>query len=118
MTNNTYKYLLSDLKSLKGVGTKTSNLLKKKKINIEYYDDMLIDGEVKKLNKSIKKVISLAKLKKKYNVIIMNSCHDHFKKISNKIFNKITYQNSVFFDLGNFFSNEQKNKINRKFLFI
>ena len=48
----------------------------------------------------------------------MNSCHDHFKKISNKIFNKITYQNSVFFDLGNFFSNEQKNKINRKFLFI
>ena len=33
MTNNTYKYLLSDLKNLKGVGIKTSNLLKKKKIN-------------------------------------------------------------------------------------
>ena len=33
MTNNTYKYLLSDLKSLKGVGLKTSKLLKKKKIN-------------------------------------------------------------------------------------
>ena len=31
--NNTYKYLLSDLKNLKGVGFKTSNLLKKKKIN-------------------------------------------------------------------------------------
>ena len=30
--NNTYKYLLSDLKSLKGVGLKTSNLLKKKKL--------------------------------------------------------------------------------------
>ncbi len=28
-----YKYLLSDLSKLKGVGTKTSNLLKKKKIN-------------------------------------------------------------------------------------
>ena len=28
-----YKYLLSDLSSLKGVGTKTTNLLKKKKIN-------------------------------------------------------------------------------------
>ncbi len=28
-----YEYLLSDLSSLKGVGTKTSNLLKKKKIN-------------------------------------------------------------------------------------
>ena len=33
MVNNTYNYLLSDLKKLKGVGTKTSNLLKKKKIN-------------------------------------------------------------------------------------
>ena len=28
-----YEYLLSDLSLLKGVGTKTSNLLKKKKIN-------------------------------------------------------------------------------------
>ena len=28
-----YKYLLSDLTSLKGVGIKTTNLLKKKKIN-------------------------------------------------------------------------------------
>jgi ATP-dependent DNA helicase RecG len=33
MINNTYKYLLSDLKNLNGVGLKTSNLLKKKKIN-------------------------------------------------------------------------------------
>ena len=33
MTNNTYKYLLSDLKEIKGVGIKTSNILKKKKIN-------------------------------------------------------------------------------------
>ena len=33
MAINTYKYLLSDLKKLKGVGIKTSNLLKKKKIN-------------------------------------------------------------------------------------
>ena len=31
MVNNTYKYLLSDLKSLKGIGLKTSNILKKKK---------------------------------------------------------------------------------------
>ncbi|MBD1164792.1 ATP-dependent DNA helicase RecG [Pelagibacterales bacterium SAG-MED13] len=30
--NNTYNFLLSDLKNLKGVGIKTSNLLKKKKI--------------------------------------------------------------------------------------
>ena len=33
MSNNTYKYLLSDIKNLKGVGLKTSNLFKKKKIN-------------------------------------------------------------------------------------
>ncbi len=33
MPNNTYKYLLSDLKNLKGVGLKTSNILKRKKIN-------------------------------------------------------------------------------------
>ena len=33
MVNNTYKYLLSDLKNLKGVGLKTSKILKKKKIN-------------------------------------------------------------------------------------
>ena len=33
MINNTYKYLLSDLKKLKGVGTKTYNILKRKGIN-------------------------------------------------------------------------------------
>ena len=33
MINNTYKYLLSDLKNLKGVGIKISNMLKRKKIN-------------------------------------------------------------------------------------
>mgnify|MGYP001368838603 FL=1 len=33
MHNNTYKYLLSDLSKLKGVGIKTSRILKKKKIN-------------------------------------------------------------------------------------
>ena len=34
MNNKTnYEYLLSDLSSLKGVGTKTKNLLKKKSIN-------------------------------------------------------------------------------------
>ncbi|MDA9753446.1 ATP-dependent DNA helicase RecG [Candidatus Pelagibacter sp.] len=33
MVINTYKYLLSDLKNLKGIGQKTSNILKKKKIN-------------------------------------------------------------------------------------
>ena len=31
MSNNTYNYLLSDLKNLKGIGLKTSKILKKKK---------------------------------------------------------------------------------------
>ena len=34
INNNTYNYLLSDLKKLKGIGIKTSNLLKKKKIKL------------------------------------------------------------------------------------
>ncbi len=33
MINNTYKYLLSDLKNLKGIGSKTSTIFKRKKIN-------------------------------------------------------------------------------------
>ena len=43
MDNNTYKYLLSDLKNLKGVGLKTSNILKKKKliISLIYYGSYL-----------------------------------------------------------------------------
>ena len=38
-----YKYLLSDLSSLKGVGIKTKNLLKKKKLTIFliYYGNYL-----------------------------------------------------------------------------
>ena len=34
MINNTYNYLLSDLQKLKGVGLKTYNILKKKKLII------------------------------------------------------------------------------------
>ena len=33
MINNTYNYILSDIKNLKGVGIKTSRILKKKGIN-------------------------------------------------------------------------------------
>ena len=33
INKSNYEYLLSDLTKLKGVGTKTTNLLKKKKIN-------------------------------------------------------------------------------------
>ena len=55
MINSTYKYLLSDLKSLKGVGLKTSNLLKKKKLIIfliyygNYQDPILIEVYLQRL---------------------------------------------------------------------
>ena len=53
-----YKYLLSDLRCLKGVGTKTTNLLKKKKINNIFdllwklpksYTDRSISSKIKDL---------------------------------------------------------------------
>ena len=56
--NNTYNFLLSDLKNLKGVGTKTSNLLKRKKINSIFdllwklprsYTDRSISSKIKDL---------------------------------------------------------------------
>ena len=56
--NNTYNFLLSDLKNLRGVGTKTSNLLKKKKINNIFdllwklprtYTDRSISAKIKDL---------------------------------------------------------------------
>ena len=55
---NTYNYLLSDLKKLKGIGVKTSNLLKKKKINTIFdllwklprtYTDLSISTKIKDL---------------------------------------------------------------------
>ena len=55
---NTYNYLLSDLKKLKGIGAKTSNLLKKKKINTIFdllwklprtYTDLSISTKIKDL---------------------------------------------------------------------
>ena len=58
INNNTYNYLLSDLKKLKGIGIKTSNLLKKKKINTIFdllwklpksYTDRSISTKIKDL---------------------------------------------------------------------
>ena len=55
MTNNTYKYLLSDLKEIKGVGIKTSNILKKKRLIIflicygNYQKHIQIEANLRKL---------------------------------------------------------------------
>jgi ATP-dependent DNA helicase RecG len=75
MTNNkTYKYLLSDIKNLKGVGLKTSNLLKKKKINSIFdllwklpksYTDRSISSKIKDLKIGHTQTVSL--IPYKYN---------------------------------------------------
>ena len=58
VNNNTYNYLLSDLNKLKGIGSKTSNILKKKKINTIFdllwklpksYTDRSISVKIKNL---------------------------------------------------------------------
>ena len=57
MINNKHNYLLSDLKELKGVGSKTYNILKKKKLIIFliFYGDFLnlISTEVNLLKSKI-----------------------------------------------------------------
>ena len=74
VNNNTYNYLLSDLKKLKGVGSKTSNLLKKKKISTIFdllwklpksYTDRSISTKIKDLKIAETQTVTL--LPYKYN---------------------------------------------------
>ncbi len=75
MNNNTnYEYLLSDLSSLKGVGTKTKNLLKKKNINNLFdllwklpksYTDRSISSKIKDLK--IGEIQTVTIIPQKYN---------------------------------------------------
>ncbi len=69
-----YEYLLSDLKSLKGVGLKTSNLLKKKKINSifdllwklpKFYTDRSLSSKIKNLK--IDEVQTITVIPQKYS---------------------------------------------------
>ncbi len=69
-----YKYLLSDLSSLKGVGIKTTNLLKKKKINSIFdllwklpksYTDRSLSSKIKDLK--INEIQTLTIIPKKYS---------------------------------------------------
>ena len=63
-----YKYLLSDLKTLKGVGLKTANLLKKKNINNIFdllwklpksYTDRSLSSKIKDLRVGIDQTITI-----------------------------------------------------------
>ncbi len=75
MNNKTnYEYLLSDLSSLKGVGTKTKNLLKKKKINNLFdllwklpksYTDRSLSSKIKDLK--IGEIQTVTIIPQKYN---------------------------------------------------
>ena len=69
-----YKYLLSDLSKLKGVGTKTSNLLKKKKINNIFdllwklpksYTDRSLSSKIKDLRVGLNQTVTI--IPKKYS---------------------------------------------------
>ena len=69
-----YEYLLSDLKSIKGVGVKTSNLLKKKKINTIFdllwklpksYTDRSLSSKIKDLK--IDEVQTITIIPQKYS---------------------------------------------------
>ncbi len=84
--NNTYKYLLSDLKNLKGVGLKTSNILKKKRISNIFdllwklpksYTDRSISTKVKDLK--IGEVQTLSIIPYKYNF-------PRIRKLPNKVY--------------------------------
>ena len=68
-----YKYLLSDLTTLKGVGLKTTNLLKKKKINNIFdllwklpksYTDRSFSSKIKDLRVGVEQTITI--VPKKY----------------------------------------------------
>jgi len=65
---STYKYLLSDLSTLKGVGVKTTNLLKKKKINNIFdllwklpksYTDRSLSSKIKDLRIGVNQTITI-----------------------------------------------------------
>ena len=67
-----YEYLLSDLKSLKGVGSKTSNLLKRKKVNSIFdllwklpksYTDRSLSSKIKDLKMDEVQTITIIPLK-------------------------------------------------------
>jgi len=70
--NNTYNFLLSDLNNLKGVGAKTSNLLKRKKINSIFdllwklprsYTDRSISSKIKDLKIGNTQTVSIIPFK-------------------------------------------------------
>ena len=83
-----YKYLLSDLTALKGVGVKTTNLLKKKKISNKYitlFFGPLADKDNKKLNISFvakKKLIRSAVKRNKIKRRLRNIMNEAIKKVS------------------------------------
>ena len=65
---STYKYLLSDLSTLKGVGVKTTNLLKKKKINNIFdllwklpkaYTDRSLSSKIKDLRIGVNQTVTI-----------------------------------------------------------
>ena len=99
-----YEYLLSELKSIKGVGLKTSNLLKRKKINSIFdllwklpksYTDRSLSSKIKDLK--IDEIQTITIIPQKYSFprvrnlpIFSGSCNfliESFQPILSKFFN-------------------------------
>ena len=82
-----YKYLLSELRIIKGIGSKTTNLLKKKKISNKYitiFFGTLKNKDNKKLNISFvtkKKQIKSAVKRNKVKRRLRNIMNDLVKKL-------------------------------------
>src|SRR6056300_1346945 len=114
MVNNTYNYLLSDLKDLKGVGIKTYNILKKKKINNIFdllwrlpksYTDRSKSTKIKDLKIGEEQTVILTPFKNKYQITntkyvsedstLIKDKHNKYsltEGISEKVYNKIINQ--------------------------
>ncbi len=79
---------------------KIINYLKNKKINIEVYDPIVDKKSIK-----LKKIKILEKLyfKRKYDIIILARNHKVFNNLKYKHFTKLKKNNSVFYDINNYF---------------
>ena len=95
-----YEYLLSDLSLLKGVGTKTSNLLKRKKVNTIFdllwklprsYTDRSLSSKIKDLKIGENQTITIIPIKYSFprirNLPNRVICEDETGKIDCVFFN-------------------------------
>ena len=105
-----YEYLLSDLSSLKGIGIKTANLLKRKKINSIF--DLLWKLPKSYTDRSLSSKIKDLKINEIQTLNFINDFNLNFELLSD-----LDYKMSK--DYGTFFVSEEfGNSINRSTFLI